>query len=196
MLKYSSPTHRTVHYSTYPEGTTIGDFINMILRLKMHHFLFLPYPVEGRWKGCGDHTYVLSICCGDDIDMTWQSPLLGWLVGSDGANQSRSEIRADDFFLPAKIHENIGRGWWVSYNPPEDDLIQETTFSDRRPMYLLPKPQTMGPTKRKPKLTTKLRESVPVSRTYPVSAVSSGLSPDSHESNLIVSNIHLRSPFE
>ena len=51
--------------------------VTSILRLKMHHFLFLPYTVGGSWKGCEGHTYVLSICCGDDIDMIWQSPLLG-----------------------------------------------------------------------------------------------------------------------
>ena len=35
------------------------------------------------------------------------------------------------------IWERVGRGWWVSYNP-ENELVPETMFSDRRPTYLLP----------------------------------------------------------
>lgn len=74
MLDYKSPTRRAVHDCTYPlrEGTTIGNLTDMILRLKMHYFLFLPYTAEGRRKGCGDHVYALSFssCCGDDSGLT------------------------------------------------------------------------------------------------------------------------------
>ena len=38
-----------------------------------------------------------------------------------------------------KILERVGRGWWVSYNPVEDELTPETTFTDRRLTYQLPR---------------------------------------------------------
>lgn len=36
-----------------------------------------------------------------------------------------------------KTWEQVGRGWWVTHNPEEDDLTPETTFTDRRLAYLL-----------------------------------------------------------
>src|SRR6266404_8539163 len=63
---YMLPTCHVVHHFTYSlhEGTTIGYLTNMIVQLKMHHFLFLPYTSQGRWKGCRDHVNVLSFCFG------------------------------------------------------------------------------------------------------------------------------------
>lgn len=63
LLKYEGPTRRAPHHRTYPvcDGLTIGHLIGKIIANKMHHFLFLLYTKEGRWKGCGDHTYVFFI---------------------------------------------------------------------------------------------------------------------------------------
>ena len=63
LLKYVAPTRRTVHQLTFSvlQGTTIGMLIDKAIEREVHHFLFLPYTAEGRWKGCGDHVYVLSI---------------------------------------------------------------------------------------------------------------------------------------
>lgn len=33
--------------------------------------------------------------------------------------------------------EHVGRGWWVSHNPVEDELVPESAFTDSRPTYLL-----------------------------------------------------------
>jgi len=61
LLKYQGPAVRSVHNLTYSlqDGTTIGTLVDKIIALKMHHFLFLPYTREARWKGYGDHLYVL-----------------------------------------------------------------------------------------------------------------------------------------
>ena len=37
-----------------------------------------------------------------------------------------------------RIVEHIGREWWISFNPKEDKLTPETTFTDRRLTYQLP----------------------------------------------------------
>lgn len=34
--------------------------------------------------------------------------------------------------------ESVSHGWWVSYNPVEDDLTPETTFTDHILTYKLP----------------------------------------------------------
>ena len=60
--------------------------------------------------------------------------------------------------------------WWVPHNPLEDVYVPETTFTDRRPMYLPPK-SNEGPTKR-PTTRTQLHHPRVCDR-YPVSIASS-----------------------
>lgn len=55
--KFDTATRRALHDHTYTlaAGTTIGALIDTIVGKNMHHFLFLLYTDEDRFKGCGHH---------------------------------------------------------------------------------------------------------------------------------------------
>ncbi|KIO24938.1 hypothetical protein M407DRAFT_8674 [Tulasnella calospora MUT 4182] len=134
LLKYSSVTQRAVHHRTYQlrQGTTIGHLIDKIIARQMHHFLFLPYTREGRWKGCGDHllhTWAVFVRDGD--------------ITSANADEDDAMPLADELVYTyitggAKTYEEVGRGWWVSHNPVQDALTPETAFTNRRLTHQLP----------------------------------------------------------
>lgn len=132
MLDYKSPTRRAVHHCTYPlhEGTTVGHLIDKILELKMHHFLFLPYTAQGRWKGCGDHVLHCWAHFVREGDIT--------TVQSIEAGASLCDEIIYTYLTPNnRIVKHIGQGWWIFFNK-EDELTPETTFTDRRLTYQLP----------------------------------------------------------
>ncbi|KAG5649929.1 hypothetical protein H0H81_001442 [Sphagnurus paluster] len=114
MLKYESPTLRAVHHCTYPvsEGTKIGDITETILKHNMHHFLFLPYTSQWRWKGCGDH--VLHCCKGV---ITTDQPI------EDGAKPLSEEIVYTYRSREEKpIHERVGQ--------PTPSVAPRTSFPE------------------------------------------------------------------
>ncbi|KAI6038756.1 hypothetical protein EDC04DRAFT_2569322 [Pisolithus marmoratus] len=122
---YSTPTHCSVQYHTYAlsQGTTVGMLLNAAIKLNMHHFLFLPYTSEGRWKGCGNfmlHFWVVLVC-----------------TKVITSNQSKENLNSDlssDLtltYLPdgSSTFEHIGRGWWLSWNPIQDNLTPEVVYN-------------------------------------------------------------------
>ncbi|KAK0194719.1 hypothetical protein F5146DRAFT_978197 [Armillaria mellea] len=133
LLDYAEPTHRAVHHLTFPlrQGTTIGTLIDKVVQRNMHHFLFLPYTAESRWKGCGDHllhTWALFVREGDITSAK----------SIENPTQPLCEELTSTYIEGGrKTWERIGRGWWVSHNPKEDEFTPETTFTDRRPTYQL-----------------------------------------------------------
>ena len=65
-------SHRSVQNRTFSmvQGTTIGDLLDAAIGIKMHHYAFLPYTDEGRWKGCGDFMYIIFLFASERI-LTW-----------------------------------------------------------------------------------------------------------------------------
>ena len=63
LKKYDGATSRASHHRTYTlaAGTTIGALIDTIVNKNMHHFLFLLYTDDDRFKGCGHHLCVLFL---------------------------------------------------------------------------------------------------------------------------------------
>jgi hypothetical protein len=128
----------------------------------MHHFLFLPYTSDGRWKGCGDHLYVLfrsiSISISDEeLVSAFPPPFyrtrintfavfvnVGLLPSADSNENPTVPLSTELTY--SYLHDGsmmwcrMGRGWWLKYNPPMDPLAPETSFSEGRMMWQIPPP--------------------------------------------------------
>ncbi|KZT04198.1 uncharacterized protein LAESUDRAFT_751269 [Laetiporus sulphureus 93-53] len=131
MLSRDTPTFSAAHYLTYPlrQGTTIGTLIDKIIDKKMHHFLFLPYTSESRWKGCGDHIlHCWAVFFRDgDITSEWSEENFG---------KTLSEELTQTYILGgASTYARIGRGWWLSHQPLEDIYAPESVFSTADPNF-------------------------------------------------------------
>ncbi|KAJ7292645.1 hypothetical protein C8J57DRAFT_1549877, partial [Mycena rebaudengoi] len=125
LLKYDEATNRSAHERSFlvQGGLTVGSFSDAIIERKMHHFVFLPYTSEGRWKGCGDH----AVHC-------WAVFVReGYLVSGksiEGPERPFSDELTTTYLLDSRSTvESVGRGWWVSHNPVEDHLVPETIFT-------------------------------------------------------------------
>jgi len=97
----------------------------------MHHFLFLPYTADGRWKGCGDH-----------LLHTWALFVReGYITSPNSIENPNVPLYEELTFTyirgSRKTWERVGRGWWVAHNPKENGLTPETIFTDGRPTYLI-----------------------------------------------------------
>ncbi|KAL7922620.1 hypothetical protein ACQKWADRAFT_312853 [Trichoderma austrokoningii] len=125
LLTYQSPTHRAPHHRTYPvrAGLTIGNLINKILERSMHHFLFLGYTNEGRWKGCGDHALHCWAVFVREGDITSRN------AEERGARPLGEELMTTYLRTGQSTTELVGRGWWISHNPVQDSLTPEIVFN-------------------------------------------------------------------
>lgn len=143
LLKYSTCNHSTAHSRMYAlrEGTTLGMLVDEAISKKLHHFLLLPYTTAHLFKGCGDFlclsSYSLSQGMLTRVFITSPSRL-----GCPGPRRypmelTRTYLKAVGGHLPLSTRELIRRGWWLSWNPIQDDLTPEEVFSDRRTTYLL-----------------------------------------------------------
>ncbi|KAL4074253.1 hypothetical protein V8B97DRAFT_1914313 [Scleroderma yunnanense] len=138
VLDYNTPTRRSPHHLTFPlrQGTTIGTLIDKIIDKKMHHFLFLPYTLEGRWKGCGDHVLHCWAVFVHDGDITRAD-------SEENPGTAFSEELTKTYIQGgASTYEQVGRGWWLLYNPVEDEYTPETVYSCARLTYHLPHAST------------------------------------------------------
>jgi hypothetical protein len=127
----------------------------------MHHFFFLPYTRALRWKGCGDHTYVLYIpfptqygrCAyffaSASIHCWAVFVREGYLV-SEWSIEEPGRPLSNEFtytYLPdgRKTWERVGRGGGC-HNPVEDHLRGPCLPIVPRPTYS-PRPSPMPRTK-------------------------------------------------
>jgi len=98
----------------------------------MHHFLFLPYTAEGRWKGCGYH----ALHC-------WAVLLRAGYITNENSDENlgvplSKELTYTYIRGGKSTYEPVGRGMWLSYDPVEDEHTPESIFSDARLTYQLP----------------------------------------------------------
>ncbi|KIO26489.1 hypothetical protein M407DRAFT_7785 [Tulasnella calospora MUT 4182] len=111
LLVYPMPTRRALHYVTYDlrQGTTIGTLINKVIAKKMHDRRLL----EGMWRSF--------------------TALLGRVHSHEEPKTPLSDELTQTYLTSGtRTHVRVGRGWWVSYNPVEDQYTPETTYSDAR----------------------------------------------------------------
>ncbi|KAJ7803328.1 hypothetical protein B0H14DRAFT_2613430 [Mycena olivaceomarginata] len=134
LLTYSTPTIRSAHFRTFPvrQGLKIGDLLDKVIGAKMHHFFFLPFTDEYRWKGCGDH-----------LIHTWAAFVRAGYITSPTSEEDPGKVLADELmytYLPSgkSALVLVGRGWWVSHDPVQDEHTPEMMFSDARPTYKIP----------------------------------------------------------
>ncbi|KAL1668905.1 hypothetical protein EV121DRAFT_266363 [Schizophyllum commune] len=127
-----------VHHLTYNvrERAKIGDFIRAVIQRNMHHFLFLPYTIDGRWKGCGDHLiFTFAVFVNN-----------GLLPSPDSIENPDVPLSIELTYTYLKDGRKtwcrMGRGWWLKYNLPNDPLAPDTSFSEGRVTWQLsPSPQ-------------------------------------------------------
>jgi hypothetical protein len=121
LQKYNTATSRAPHHRTYPvaAGTTIGDLIKPIIDKQMHHFLFLAYTDEDRFKGCGH--FILS---------SWVLYLNLGLITSENSvedpNMTLSEELTNTYIkdendVVKSTFARVGKGRFLFYDEGEPD---------------------------------------------------------------------------
>jgi len=133
LLEYNNPTYRSLQNRTFPmqDGITIGELLDAAITRNMHHYVFLPYTIEGRWKGCGD--FMLQY---------WAVLVRAGIITSDESEENPNGALSSGLtvtYAPGNFqtYEPVGRGWWLTWNPIEDELAPGTVYSNNRPTYML-----------------------------------------------------------
>lgn len=97
----------------------------------MHHFLFLLYTKEDRYKGCGDHL----INCWS----VWVRE--GWITSANSHEAPdmplHEEMTRTYLSDGSSTIACVGRGWWLHTNPTQDENNPIEMFSAAEPRHRL-----------------------------------------------------------
>ncbi|KIO27453.1 hypothetical protein M407DRAFT_232698 [Tulasnella calospora MUT 4182] len=131
LQKHEAVTLRAAHYRTYTlrAGTTIGALIDAITSRGMHHFIFLLYTDEDRFKGCGHH-----------LLRVWAVYVKEGIITSANSVEDANTPLSDELTYTylgggKKTFARVGRGRFLITPDEEDEHVPDEIWSRARPHH-------------------------------------------------------------
>ncbi|KIO27443.1 hypothetical protein M407DRAFT_232693 [Tulasnella calospora MUT 4182] len=121
LQKHDAVSIRAVHSRTYTlrAATTIGMLIDAITSKYMHHFIFLLYTDENRFKGCGHHLLrVWAVYVKEGIITSANSV-------EDANTPLSDELTYTYIFSGGKTFARVGRGMFLLTPDEEDEHVPD-----------------------------------------------------------------------